>query len=60
MEFDVQIRIAFPSADSLPYSVPLKLVVHCATVTLSDVPKEERENIKESERKGGKRNKEGK
>jgi hypothetical protein len=53
MEFDVQIRIAFPSADSLPYSVPLKPVVHCATVTLSDVPKEERENIKESERKRG-------
>jgi hypothetical protein len=28
-------------------------MVHCATATLSDVPKEERENRKESERKKG-------
>jgi hypothetical protein len=29
--------------------------MHCAAATLSDVPKEERENRKESERKQGKK-----
>jgi hypothetical protein len=53
VKFRVSISTAAPCKETSGcYSTPLKLTVHCATATLSNVSKEEREKkVKEKRKK---------